>query len=144
MTGNNAELPRFLVGVIDFHRIVKRQVVSSKAAAHHGSVRCEDSSHRNLRILKIKEAGTSLPLMELSHDFISRRQIEIVETLNHMAGSVTEKHILLVVPVSGDGIHSEPLPVLSENVVLPSEILFEIHQNGYRTAGNIPPSDTDT
>ena len=38
----------------------------------------------------------------------------------------------------------KPLPVLSENVVLPSEILFEIHQYGYRTTGNIPPSDTDT
>ena len=141
MAGHHIELAGLLVAVVKVHRIVQRQVVAGDAAPHHGRVGSEHSSHRQLLVLKVKESGAGLPLVELRHDLVRGAQIEVPEALYDLSGSVTEQEVLLVVPVSGDGIDLEAFPVLGQDVVLACQELLVVHQNRDRIPRNVPFTD---
>ena len=60
-----------------------------------------------------------------------------------MTGGITEEYVLLVIPVTGYGIHAEALPVFGKDIILPGQELLVIHQDGYRASGNVPSSYPD-
>ena len=112
VTGDHVELAGLLVSVVKIHRIVQRQVVAGDAASHNSGVGRENGRDRKLLVLQIKQSGSGLPLVELCHNLVGGTQVEVPETLNDLTGGVAEQEVFLVVPVSGDGIDLETLPVL--------------------------------
>ncbi len=112
MTGHHIKLTGLLVTVINVHGIVKRQVVSGDAASDHGGMGREHGGDRELLVLKVQKSRTGLPLVELCDNLVGCAQIEVSETFYHSSRRVAEQEIFLVIPVAGDGIHLEALPVL--------------------------------
>ena len=143
MLGSQVELTGFGIGIGKAHRIILRKVIAGKAGTDDGRVSCEYGCDRQFRRLDIQQTGARIPLMELGDDLVGRAQVEPVETLYDMPCGIAEEHILLVVPVAGDRIHSETQPVLRQDVILLCEELFVVNQESDRTPGYIPSSDTD-
>ena len=112
VAGDHVELAGLLVSVVEIHRIVQRQVVAGDAASHNSGVGREHGRDRKLLVLEVKQSGSGLPLVELCHNLVGGTQVEVPETLNDLTGGVAEQEVFLVVPVSGDGIDLETLPVL--------------------------------
>ena len=112
VTGDHVELAGFLVSVVKVHGVVQGQVVAGDAASDDRGMGSEHCSYRELLVLEVKQSGSGLPLVELRHNLVGGTQVEVPETLNDLTGGVAEQEVFLVVPVSGDGIDLETLPVL--------------------------------
>ena len=106
-------------------------------------MRGEYGSHRDAGILDIQEAGAGLPLVELGHHLVGGVEVVAVEAHDDPSGCIAEERILLVIPVSRQGVHSETFPVFRQDLVLLWKELLVVDEDGYGLAGDVPASDTD-
>ena len=81
--------------------------------------------------------------MELGHHFLAALQVEIPETLDHLAGGIAEDGAFLVIPVSSDRVHSIVFPIGREDVIGLGKILLVIHQDGQGLSGDVPAADPE-
>ncbi len=144
MPGDHTELPCLFIPVVQIHRIIERQVVSGQASTDHGSMGRQDSGDRKFCFLQIEQTRAGLPFVELCHDLVGSHQIKFVEALDRPAGCITEKDVLLVVPVAGDRVHAMLNPEFRQDFILLGQVLLEINQDSDRIARNIPLPDPKT
>ena len=78
--------------------------------------------------------------MEMSHYAVVGLEVEIDETLYHLSGGIAEQGGLYKVPLSGEGVQLELLPQGGEYLIFPGNELGEIHEDGNRLPGDVPPS----
>ena len=106
-------------------------------------MRGKHGGHGDAGILDIEEAGAGLPLVELRHHLVGGIEVVAVETHDDPSGGVAEERILLVIPVSGQGVHSKTLPILRKDLVLLGKELLVVDEDGYGLAGDVPASYAD-
>ncbi|CCY35687.1 unknown [Alistipes sp. CAG:831] len=138
--GHHVVIAGLLIGVAIVQGLVQRHVVASKAASHDGSVGCENGSDMGFGPLEIKYAGSCHPLVEMSHHAVMGLEVEIDEALYHLSGGIAEQGGLDEVPLSGEGVQLELLPQGGEYLIFLGNELGEIHEDGNRLPGDVPPS----
>ena len=121
--------------------LVERNTLAGHAAAHNGGVGGEDGADGQSAVLKVHHAGTSHPLVELSHDLAGRADIVAGEALHDFACGIAEQEGLDVFPVAVERIDAVFLPIVGEDLVLVGDEILEIDQDGYRFARDVPAAD---
>ena len=142
VTGYDIEFPCLGISVVAVERIIERQVVAGDAAPDYSRMGRKDRRNRKPGTLNIKKSCSSHPLVELRHDLVGRIEVVLVEALYDLSGGVAEERRLPVVPVSGEGIHAETLPIFRQNLVLRGDELLEVHEYGNRLPRHVPLSDS--
>ena len=141
--GRHVEAAGHLVSVILLYIIIEGKVVAGEASSHHRGVGGEDRGHGHIGLFQLKHTGAGLPLVELGHHLFSSLEIVVAEALYHAAGQDTEHGRFLIVPVAGEGIHSEVFPEVSQDGIGLREMLLVIHQDGQGLSGNVPSSHAE-
>ena len=140
---HHVEAARRVVGVIAFHVVVERQVVSGDAAPQHGGMGGEHTSDLRHVHLQVEQAGAGHPLVELRHHAVAGVDVEVGETLNHLSGGVAEERRLDVIPLSVDRVEVIHFPEFRKYLVFFRDERRKIDQHGYRMPGHIPASHPD-
>ena len=127
---------------VSFQVVVQRQAVARDGTAEVGGVRGEHRGNLWTMLLQIKHARTRHPLVELRHDVTSLLQIEVAETLDHLAGGIAEQHRLDIIPLAADAVQFILFPKMPKDFVLGLVKWRIVHKNGDGAAFDLPSSDT--
>ena len=135
--GHYAKFACANVGVERAQALVERESVAGHRAAKHRGMRGKHCCHLRAGAVEIKHARTCLPLVELrNHRRVG--QIEVLVTLHHLAGCVSEQHRLNILPLTRYGIEFVGLPPRSQQFVFQRNKHCIIDKHSQRFVSHVP------